>query len=85
MTPRRSRRRPSRRRGSRALALLATLALAAGAAACGGGDDCSGFISVNATPEQCQRLAEQYGCAGFEVEGPTCGLTACARCEVDEE
>lgn len=57
-----------------------SLALALVAAACGGGDDCSGYITINATPEQCAALAEQYGCTGFDVDGPSCGLTACARC-----
>jgi hypothetical protein len=50
-----------------------------GASGCGS-DDCSGFISVNATPEECQRLAQQFGCSSFDVEGPSCGLLGCASC-----
>jgi hypothetical protein len=57
------------------------LALALTTAACGGGDGCAGFISINATPEQCAALAEKYGCSGFNVDGPSCGLTACATCD----
>lgn len=60
--------------------LLVVVLLAPVLAACGS-DDCSGFISVNATPAQCERLAEEFGCASFDVEGDNCGLTACARCE----
>jgi hypothetical protein len=58
--------------------LVALLVLALGAC---GGDDCAGFISVNATPEACAMLAEQFGCQSFDVEGTSCGLTACATCE----
>jgi hypothetical protein len=61
--------------------VLVALALVLGAAACGGGGDCAGFISVNATPAQCEALAEQFGCPSFEVDGPNCGLSACATCE----
>jgi hypothetical protein len=54
-------------------------------AACGGGGTCSGFISINASPDRCMALAEEFGCEGFEVsEGPSCGLLACARCEGDD-
>lgn len=66
---------------------MPTIALAAGLAlaGCGGGDGCSGFFSVNASPERCRELAEEFGCEGFEPsEGPSCGLIACARCEGDE-
>jgi hypothetical protein len=60
---------------------LLGLALLLAASACGGGDDgCAGFISINATPEQCAALSAQYGCASFEVDGPSCGLNACATC-----
>jgi hypothetical protein len=52
-------------------------------AACGSGDDCSGFVSINASPERCAQIAEELGCGSFEVTGPTCGLVACARCEGD--
>jgi len=62
-----------------------TLPLAPLVAACGGSDGCGGFISINASPERCMALAEQFGCEGFEAtEGPSCGLVACARCEGEE-
>jgi hypothetical protein len=59
---------------------LLALALLLAASACGGDDGCAGFISINATQEQCAALAAQYGCSSFEVEGPSCGLKACATC-----
>jgi hypothetical protein len=62
-------------------ALPFVLSLAVG---CGGGDGCSGFFSINVSPARCAALAEDFGCEGFEVEGPSCGLLACARCEEDE-
>jgi len=66
----------------RRAAVLAALGVVLAAASCGGGDgDCAGFISVNVTPAECARLAEQFGCTGFDVDGPSCGLTACATCE----
>ena len=61
-------------------ALLAVL-LVAGVTACGGDDDCSGYITINATAAECARIAEQFGCTSFDVDGPSCGLTACATCE----
>lgn len=60
---------------------LPALALALAAAACGGGDDgCAGYITINATPEQCAEIAERFGCTSYEVDGPSCGLTACVTC-----
>lgn len=61
---------------------LAGLVLLLAASACGGGDDggCAGYITINATPEQCAAIAEKYGCASYEVTGPSCGLTACVTC-----
>ena len=64
------------------MAALALLAGVLGASACGS-DDCGGFFSVNASPERCAEIAEEFGCGSFEVTGPTCGLVACARCEGD--
>lgn len=65
-------------------ALLVIAVLVAGG--CGGGDDCAGFISVNASPAECQALAERFGCSSFDVDGPSCGLVACARCgDLDED
>ena len=65
--------------------VIAICATAALVAACGGSDGCGGFISINASPERCMALAEQFGCEGFEAtEGPSCGLVACARCEGEE-
>lgn len=61
--------------------IVLALVLAATTAACGSGDDCAGFITINATPQQCAEMAERFGCASFEVEGPSCGLTACASCD----
>lgn len=49
--------------------------------ACGGGDDCAGLISINASAESCAAMAEELGCQSFEVNGPRCGLVACATCE----
>ena len=60
---------------------LALLALALGTVACGSGNDCAGFISINATPASCEQLAQQFGCSDFTVDGPNCGLTACATCD----
>lgn len=65
---------------ARSLRVLPLL-LALGVAACGGGDSCEGYITINATPEECARIAEQFGCTSFDVSGPSCGLTACATCE----
>lgn len=70
--------RPASRATPILVALVTLLALLP--AGCGG-DDCAGFISVNATPAQCERLAEEFGCASFDAQGDNCGLTACARCE----
>jgi hypothetical protein len=75
----RGRSRPTRRRRTPLVGLCVAVALAAGA--CGGGDDCSGFISVNASPAECEALAERFGCSGFDVEGPGgCGLLGCVSC-----
>ena len=76
-----------RRRGAQSIRTWAILVCATAAlvAACGGSDGCGGFISINASPERCMALAEQFGCEGFEAtEGPSCGLVACARCEGEE-
>ncbi|MBU6280734.1 hypothetical protein KGQ64_00735 [bacterium] len=62
----------------RRFALASFLALAA--AGCGNGDGCAGYISINASPEECARIAERFGCASFDATGPSCGLQACARC-----
>ena len=61
---------------------LLGLVLLLAASACGGGDDggCAGYITINATPEQCAAIAEKYGCTSYEVTGPSCGLTACVTC-----
>ena len=69
-------------RTRRARGALLGLVLALGAAACGGGGDdgCAGYITINATPEQCADIAERYGCASYAVDGPSCGLTACVTC-----
>ena len=64
------------------LGLVAAGSLAA--SACGSGDGCSGFITINASAERCVELAEKLGCDGFETDGPACGLFACARCEDDD-
>jgi hypothetical protein len=63
---------------------LAPLALAALLSGCGSGDGCTGFVSINVSPERCAELAEDFGCDGFDSEGLTCGLFGCARCEVDD-
>jgi len=69
------------RRRARSTVLTLTLTLALAAAACGGGDDgCAGYITINATPEQCAQIAERFGCTSYEVDGPSCGLTACVTC-----
>jgi hypothetical protein len=60
--------------------VLAGILLGSG---CGSDDGCSGFISINASPDRCAELAEDLGCGSFEVTGPSCGLVACARCEGD--
>lgn len=76
----RAARRPRHRRGdglARAAALAVALATAAG---CGGGD-CTGFVSVNASPAECERLARQSGCNAFDASGPSCGLSGCATCD----
>jgi hypothetical protein len=62
---------------AKALALAALLAATCG---CGGGDDCGGFISINASPDECAALAMKFGCQSFEVDGPNCGLLACTTC-----
>ncbi len=61
---------------------MLALALALAAPACGGGGDggCAGYITINATPEQCAEIAERFGCTSYEVDGPSCGLTACVTC-----
>jgi hypothetical protein len=53
--------------------------------ACSGSTDCAGVISINATPAECEQIAERNGCTSFEVppESPTCGLLGCAVCEGD--
>lgn len=56
---------------------LGSLAILAG---CGGNDGCAGFVTINATPPGCERLAEKFGCASFDASGPSCGLAGCARC-----
>ncbi|MEW6269159.1 MAG: hypothetical protein AB1689_07655 [Thermodesulfobacteriota bacterium] len=61
--------------------ILALTLLALAATACGSGDDCAGFISVNATPSACEMLAEELGCSSFDAAGESCGLVACARCD----
>ena len=61
-----------------ALALAALLAAASGCG--GGGDDCGGFISINASPDECAAIAMKFGCQSFEINGPNCGLLACANC-----
>ena len=71
--------RPPRRARLRLAALV--IAASAALAACGGGDNCSGFIGINAPAAECEALAEKFGCTNFDVEGPTCGLFGCARCE----
>ena len=68
--------------------LLVVLALVAGAlvSGCGGGSDsCDGFVTINAPPEECQARAESLGCTAVEVDGPTCGLFGCVRCEADDD
>jgi hypothetical protein len=62
---------------------VVVLAMALFGSGCGSDDGCSGFISINASPERCAELAEEFGCGSFEVTGPSCGLVACARCEGD--
>lgn len=52
-------------------------------AGCGGGDGCTGFVSVNVSPAECERLAAKFGCSSFDVDGPTCGLAGCATCGGD--
>ncbi|MBM4266973.1 MAG: hypothetical protein FJ144_10215 [Deltaproteobacteria bacterium] len=68
---------------ARGLAVAVVAAFALAMSSCGGDDDCSGFVSINAPPERCMELAEEFGCESFEVDGPSCGLVACARCEGD--
>ncbi|MDG2306883.1 MAG: hypothetical protein P8R42_20010 [Candidatus Binatia bacterium] len=71
---------PSRR--NRLAAIAATMWLATTGLACGGGDDgCDGFVTINARPEECEIRAERFGCSTFEVDGPSCGLFGCIRCE----
>jgi hypothetical protein len=67
------------RRTLRTTLIAATLA--AGGWACGGGNDCAGFITINVTPAECEARAKQFGCPSFEVNGPSCGLSGCASCE----
>lgn len=53
-------------------------------AGCGGnGDDCDGFVTINAPVEECNARAERLGCDTVEVNGPTCGLFGCVRCTGD--
>ncbi|HEY8515411.1 MAG TPA: hypothetical protein VIS07_07850 [Candidatus Binatia bacterium] len=66
---------------SRAIFAAAATLLALVAVSCGSGDDCAGFISINASPDTCAKLAEEFGCASFDASGPRCGLVSCARCE----
>lgn len=66
--------------------VAAALAATALGAACGGGSECNGFISVNVDATRCESLARQFGCDRFETEGGQCGLAGCVRCaDVDEE
>jgi len=68
-------------RGKR-LAAAALAWLVTGTLACGGGDDgCDAFVTINASPEECEIRAERFGCRSFEVDGPSCGLLGCVRCE----
>ena len=60
--------------------VLLTALVSAALAGCGNGSGCAGYISINATPEECARIAEKFGCASFDATGPSCGLQACARC-----
>ncbi len=54
-------------------------------ASCGGnGDDCDGFVTINAPVEECNARAERLGCDTVEVDGPRCGLFGCVRCTGDE-
>lgn len=69
----------ARRAGAVAVWLLVGLALTQ-VAACGGGDGCAGFISVNVDAETCRELAEQNGCSGVDVTTGSCGLFGCATC-----
>ncbi len=61
--------------------ILAIAALLVALAGCGNGNGCAGYISINASPEECRRIAEKFGCASFDATGPSCGLQACARCD----
>lgn len=72
---------PVRRARFRRRAVAFAFLLLLAAAGCGNGDGCAGFISVNASPEECARIAERFGCASFDATGPSCGLRACARCD----
>ncbi|MFM7143763.1 MAG: hypothetical protein ACKO2K_17800 [Alphaproteobacteria bacterium] len=65
---------------SRTRVLAAAIGLGLSLAGCGNGSGCAGYISINASPEECARIAEKYGCASFDAAGPNCGLQACARC-----
>ena len=58
---------------------LVLAAVALGASGCGG-NDCSGVLTFNVDAGQCESLAQQFGCSGFNVEGPSCGLFGCASC-----
>ena len=60
--------------------LVGLALLLAAATGCGNGNGCAGYIAINATPEECRRIAEKFGCASFDATGPSCGLQACARC-----
>jgi hypothetical protein len=65
-------------------ALLVT-AVAVAAPGCGG-DDCSGVLSFNVDPAECESLAEQFGCSSFDIDGPSCGLFGCATCgDIDDD
>lgn len=63
------------------LRAAALAGLVASAAACGGGDGCAGYITINATPDQCEAMAKEFGCPSFQVMGATCGLSGCATCD----
>jgi len=77
---------PRPRLGRRARSSLRAFTIATAVAApllvagCGGGDDCSGLITVNTSPAECEALAARFGCGRFTVDGPSCGLFACASC-----
>lgn len=60
--------------------------LLVGATGCGGGsDDCDGFVSINGRPEECNARAEALGCSTVEIDGPSCGLFGCVRCDSNDD